>query len=48
MNDPYSRLMSGSRGTVDFVDDTGTVSVNWYSGSHLGLVQGEDKFKVAK
>lgn len=24
MNDPYSRLRPGDKGTVDFVDDTGT------------------------
>ena len=42
MSDPYTKLKLGERGTVDFVDDTGTVFVNWDSGSALGAVLGED------
>ncbi len=36
-NDPYTKLRQGDEGIVDFVDDTGTVSVKWDSGSSLGL-----------
>ena len=42
MNDPYSTLMPGDQGTVDFVDDTATVFVNWDNDSTLGVVFGED------
>jgi len=42
MNDPYSRLKPGDQGTVDFVDDTGTLFCIWDSGSTLGVVYGED------
>ena len=42
MNDPYTRLKSGDRGTVSFVDDIGTIFVNWDCGSGLGVAYGED------
>lgn len=45
-SDPYTRLTSGTEGTVDFVDDTGTVFVRWDDGSRLGLISGEDAFEV--
>lgn len=45
MNDPYSKLQSGDKGTVTFLDDIGTVFVDWDCGSGLGLVLGEDRFK---
>lgn len=43
MDDPYG-VPVGTRGTVNFVDDIGTVHVRWDSGSSLGLVYGEDRF----
>jgi hypothetical protein len=43
MTDPYTTLTPGALGTVDFVDDTGTVFIIWDSGSHLGAVYGEDE-----
>jgi len=42
MNDPYSKLRPGDKGTVDFVDDTGTIFCSWDRGSSLGVVYGED------
>lgn len=45
MNDPYSRLKPGDLGTVDFVDDTGTLFCIWDNGSTLGVVYGIDKIK---
>ena len=45
MNDPYSRLKPGDKGTVLFVDDAATVFVDWDSGSGLGIVYGEDQVK---
>lgn len=45
MDDPYTKLKPGDQGTVNFVDDTGTVFVNWYNGSTLGVVYGVDSIK---
>jgi len=45
MNDPYTKLKPGERGTVDHVDDTGSVFVNWDSGSSLAVVFGVDEIK---
>ena len=46
MTDPYTKLKTGDMGTVDFVDDTGTVFIIWDSGSHLGVVFGEDEIRL--
>lgn len=43
-NDPHP-VPSGTYGTVDYVDDIGTIHVTWDNGSCLGLVK-EDKFQV--
>jgi hypothetical protein len=32
----------GTKGTVMYVDDVGTVHVSWENGSSLGAVLGED------
>ena len=45
MNDPYSPVPSGMRGTVDCVDDIGTIFPTWDNGRSLGLVYGEDSFR---
>lgn len=45
MDDPYSKLLPGERGTVRFVDDTATVFVSWDSGSGLGAAYGADQIK---
>lgn len=45
MDDPYSRLKPGDKGTIRFVDDTATIFVDWDSGSGLGIVYGEDQVK---
>lgn len=42
MDDPYSRLKPGDRGTVNFIDDTGTIFCRWDCGSSLGVVYGAD------
>ena len=42
MDDPYRDMPTGLEGTVDHVDDTGTIFVAWDNGSHLGIVYGED------
>ena len=45
MDDPYSKLKPGDRGTVRSVDDTGTVFVKWDNGSGLGIVYGVDRIR---
>lgn len=47
MNDPYNKkLVPGCKGTVKFVDDTGTIFVAWDCGSGLGVVYGEDSCRI--
>lgn len=48
MDDPYSKLTCGDRGTVRCVDDTGTVHVSWDKGGSLGLIYGEDEYRLIK
>ena len=45
MDDPYSKLVYGDRGTVKYVDDGGTIHMRWDRGSSLGLAYGEDLFR---
>ncbi len=45
MDDPYSHLRPGDKGTVQFVDDTGTIFVDWDSSSGLGVVYGVDRVR---
>ncbi|MFF5996556.1 DUF4314 domain-containing protein [Lysinibacillus sp. KU-BSD001] len=45
MNDPYTPLEKGLTGTVRYVDDIGTVHINWENGSPLGAVL-EDKIEL--
>lgn len=45
MDDPYTRLTPGDAGTVCFTDDTGTIFVDWDSGSSLGIVYGVDRIR---
>ncbi len=46
MSDPYTTLKPSDRGTVSFIDDTGTVFCNWDSGSTLGAVYGADEIRL--
>ena len=46
MDDPYSKLKPGDKGTVQFVDDAGQLQMKWDSGSTLALIPGEDSFRV--
>lgn len=45
MDDPYSKLKPGDRGTVDFIDDIGTIFCRWDCGSSLGVVYGADMIR---
>ncbi|WP_281512580.1 DUF4314 domain-containing protein [Mammaliicoccus vitulinus] len=46
MNDPYTRLSQGDKGTVTDVDDIGQIHVNWDCGSTLALNYEEDEFRT--
>ena len=46
MDDPYTKLRPGDKGTVNYVDDVGGIHINWDSGSTLAAVWGEDKIKL--
>jgi len=45
MDDQYSNLTTGDKGTVDYVDDAGQIHMKWDNGSSLALILGEDMFK---
>ena len=45
-DDQYTTLKSGDKGTVNFIDDYGTVHINWDEGSTLGLVPNYDEWIV--
>lgn len=38
----------GTRGSVLYVDDLGTIHVRWNTGSSLGLAYGEDECKIVQ
>lgn len=48
MNDPYTTLPPGTQGTIIMVDDLGTIHVKWDNGSTLGLIPGEDIYKIVE
>ncbi len=46
MDDPYTSLKAGNRGTVDFVDDAGQIHMKWETGSSLAVIPGVDVFRI--
>ena len=46
MNDPYTKLRPGDLGTVDFIDDAGSIFCFWDNGSTLGVAYGEDEIQI--
>lgn len=48
MEDQWTDLKPGDRGTVTMVDDAGQIHMKWDRGSSLALIPGEDQFKVVK
>lgn len=46
MQDSYNQIPIGTHGEVVNVDDIGTLHMNWSNGSTLGVIVGEDRFKV--
>lgn len=45
MQDPYSPVPSGMRGTVEFVDDAGQIHMRWDNGRTLALIPEKDQFR---
>lgn len=46
MYDEYSKLVKGDMGTIRFIDDIGTIHVNWDKGSTLGLIPNVDEYEI--
>ena len=46
MDDPYTKLPQGLKGTVKVIDDMGTIFVAWDNGSNLGVVYGVDSIRT--
>ena len=44
-NDPFP-ILSGSKGTVDFIDDAGNLIMKWDNGRSLSLIPGEDTLSI--
>lgn len=44
MDDPYHPIPDGSTGTVTFVDDMGTIHMQWDDGRSLGICSDVDRF----
>lgn len=44
--DEYSSIPEGTKGVVQYVDDAGTVHINWENGSGLGAVIGVDEIEI--
>ena len=45
MNDPYTPVPAGTRGTVRYVDNAGQIGVAWDNGRSLSLIPGVDSFR---
>ena len=46
MVDDPNPVNSGVEGTIDHVDSTGTIHVNWDDGRFLGVIPGEDEYQI--
>lgn len=45
-NDEYTNLTPGDQGVVNFIDDYGTIHIDWDNGSSLGLLPDSDEWKI--
>ena len=45
MDDPYAPVESGTRGTVQAVDDAGQIYMSWDNGRTLAVIPGVDTFR---
>ena len=48
MGDDPRPIPNGTKGTVDFVDDIGTIHCTFDNGRRLGLIPNEDEFRIIK
>ncbi|MBQ5989211.1 MAG: DUF4314 domain-containing protein [Oscillospiraceae bacterium] len=46
MDDPYTPLSRGATGTVEYVDDIGTIHMKWDNGRSLGICPETDIFEI--
>jgi hypothetical protein len=46
--DAYTKLTPGTRGSVTLIDDLGTVHVRWDDSRNVGLVPGQDEWRVIR
>lgn len=46
MDDPFRPVPKGMMGTVEHIDDTGTIHMSWDNGQGLGLIVNEDDFTL--
>lgn len=46
MDDPHAPVPPGTKGFVEMVDSAGTLHMKWDNGRTLGIIPGEDQFKV--
>lgn len=46
MNDPYSPVESGTRGTVELIDSMAQIHMKWDNGRTLPLNSDEDSFRI--
>lgn len=46
MDDLYAPVPSGTKGTVEFVDDMGQIAMKWDNGRTLALIPEIDEFKI--
>lgn len=46
MEDPHAPIECGMQGTVVCIDSIGSLHMKWDNGRTLGIVPGEDSFKV--
>ncbi|MDD3253783.1 MAG: DUF4314 domain-containing protein [Lachnospiraceae bacterium] len=46
MEDVYAPIPKGTQGEISSIDDVGTLHMKWSNGRSLGVVAGEDSFKV--
>jgi len=45
IDDEYTPI-DGEEGTVEFIDDAGTIHVEFDSGKHLGVIRGVDRVEL--
>lgn len=46
MEDPYTNLKEGDKGTIQFTDDIGQIHVKWDNGSTLAIVPEIDEYDI--